>query len=87
VTWGKAQARDLFGRQVAVDGAALLAAIDAGPQAAWLGNLPQIRALKAIWEQECVRDQQGAPGIYARAGSPRERATWTPLLTWTIAAT
>jgi hypothetical protein len=37
----------------------LIAAIDADPQAAWLGNLPRIRALRAIWEQECVQDEQG----------------------------
>lgn len=52
-------ARDRFGRHVADDGARLLAAIDADPEAAWLNNLPQIHALRSMWEQQCVRDEQG----------------------------
>lgn len=66
------RARDRFGRQVAADGAGLLAAIEADPQAAWLGHLPQIRALKAIWEQECVQDEHGA--WYLREGRIAEGA-------------
>ncbi|MGC4857123.1 transposase [Micromonospora sp. DT4] len=54
------QARDRFGQAVAADGAVLLAAIDADPDAAWLNNLPAIDALRKIWDQECVLDQHGA---------------------------
>ncbi|MBX7268753.1 transposase [Micromonospora sp. Llam7] len=54
------QARDRFGQAVSADGAALLAAIDADPDAAWLNNLPAIDALRKIWDQECVLDQHGA---------------------------
>jgi hypothetical protein len=60
---------------VAEDGVRLLAAIDADP--AWLGNLPGIRALKAIWEQECVQDEHGT--WHLREGRIAEgRTTWTP---------
>ena len=53
------QARERFGRAVAGDGAALLAAIDSDRDAGWLNNLARVQALRAIWEQECVCDEQG----------------------------
>lgn len=53
------QPRDRLGQAVASDGAALLEGIDADPDAAWLNNLTQVQALRAIWAQECVRDQYG----------------------------
>lgn len=37
----------------------LLAAVSADPQDAWLANLPQVKALATVWEQQCVQDTGG----------------------------
>jgi transposase len=44
---------------VAADGAGLLSEIAGDPDVAWLANLPQVRALAAIWGQQCVQDPDG----------------------------
>jgi hypothetical protein len=52
-------ARWAWADQVAADGGILLAEIAGDPDAAWLMNLPQLKALAAIWEQQCVVDAAG----------------------------
>jgi transposase len=53
------QARWAWAEQVAADGGTLLAEIDGDPDAAWLTNLPQVKALALIWAQQCVVDADG----------------------------
>jgi transposase len=53
------EARAAWGAQVATDGAFLLELVDADQENAWLAGLPAISTLRAIWEQQCVRDQRG----------------------------
>nr|WP_165485461.1 IS1182 family transposase [Protofrankia symbiont of Coriaria ruscifolia] len=53
------QARAAWGAQVAADGADLLELVDTDQENAWLAGLPAISTLRAIWEQQCVRDQRG----------------------------
>ena len=52
-------ARWAWADTVAADGADLLAEIAGDPEAGWLVNLPQIKALTAIWQQQCVTDDAG----------------------------
>ena len=54
-----APARTAWGAQTATDGAFLLSEIDADPDAAWIGNLPPVKGLRAIWDQQCVPDGAG----------------------------
>jgi transposase len=52
-------ARWVWADTVAADGAGLLADIASDPDATWLANLPQVKALVAIWGQQCVADADG----------------------------
>ncbi|WP_239310921.1 MULTISPECIES: IS1182 family transposase [unclassified Frankia] len=53
------QARAAWGDQVAADGADLLELVEADQDNAWLAGLPAVATLRAIWEQQCVRERRG----------------------------
>ncbi len=53
------QARLQWAAQTARDGGYPLDAIDADRDATWLGNLPQVGALRRVWARQCVREGDG----------------------------
>lgn len=50
---------DKLARQIAADGAALLEAIEADPAARWAGDLPQVKVMRAVWDQQIAADGAG----------------------------
>lgn len=70
---------------VAADGATLLADIAGDPDGAWLANLPQVKALAAIWEQQCVPDAEGVWRLRKEcllAGAERILSPHDPAARW-----
>lgn len=45
--------------QIGTDGQELLDAIDADPTAAWMNDLPRVRCLRAVWDQQFERTRSG----------------------------
>jgi hypothetical protein len=52
-------APDRWAAQAASDGGLLLAAIGADPEGVWLSNLPRVKALAQVWEQQCAQGPDG----------------------------
>ena len=80
-------ARWAWADTVAADGAVLLADIDGDPEAAWLSNLPQVRALAAIWAQQCVADGDGVWRLRKEcllAGADRILSPYDPEARWGV---
>lgn len=50
---------DTLARQIAADGASLLAAIDADPSAHWLNRLPALALVREVWDQQVQADGKG----------------------------
>ena len=72
---------------VAADGAVLLADLDGDPDAAWLSNLPQVKALAAIWAQQCVADGDGVWRLRKEcllAGADRILSPYDPEARWGV---
>ena len=72
---------------VAADGAVLLADIAGDPDGAWLANLPQVKALAAIWGQQCVQDGDGVWRLRKEcllAGADRILSPYDPEARWGV---
>jgi hypothetical protein len=72
---------------VAADGAVLLADIAGDPDGAWLANLPQVKTLAAIWDQQCVVDSDGVWRLRREcllAGAERILSPHDPQARWGI---
>lgn len=62
-------ARDADALVVGRDGALLLRRVKEAPDLPWLGDLPAVHVLRAVWEQQ-YRDEQ--PGERVAGGAPQE---------------
>jgi hypothetical protein len=56
--------------QVGADGRALLAAIDADRAAAWMNELPAVKVLRVLWDQQFTAGRTGNPRLKDAADLP-----------------
>lgn len=56
--------------QIGVDGAKLLAAIDADTAAGWMNTLPEVQTLRLVWDQQYTTTSAGRPRLKAAEELP-----------------
>jgi hypothetical protein len=56
--------------QIGADGQEVLAAIDADPTATWMNDLPEIKTVRVLWEQQYETTSTGRPRLKAAADLP-----------------